>query len=119
MPIADRFKLDVGAELSVTDFRNESLVSTALSKYHLVQVRRRAESLGVLVEKAVWGALQDETRRLQEELERVKERNCELEEALEEAAVAALIAEREGSEYSFGTSKSVAQIARDLEKLDI
>lgn len=97
----DRFQL--GAEISLTDFRSEETVRSRLRAFHRLQVRRRSELVGVFLDVDEWHELVRYVTRLETEAERRED----------QAARAIVDARAPGITFEPGSPKRVAEIDRE------
>jgi PHD/YefM family antitoxin component YafN of YafNO toxin-antitoxin module len=104
MPI-DHFPLE--AEISLTELRSESTLTSRLRSHHRLRIRRRNEVVGVLLDLAEWRRLVETVAALESEADR-----------REEAAVASLIAARlPHAVFEAGSPEAADEIDREYERL--
>lgn len=101
----DHFQL--GAEISLTDFRSEKTVRSRLREFHRLQVRRRNELVGVFLDVEEWHELVRYVAVLETEAERRED----------QAARAIVDARAPGVTFEPGSPKRVAEIDREYEAL--
>ena len=68
MKIGGGFDLD--ADITVSELRHEDVLDHRLATHRQLRVRRRNDTLGVLVEASAWRELADYVRRLESQLDR-------------------------------------------------
>jgi hypothetical protein len=100
----DHFHL--GAEISLTEFRSEKTVTDRLAAYHRLQVRRRSELVGVILDVDEWGELVRYVASLEAENEHA-----------EDEAARAIVAARASAVLEPGSPERVAEIDREYELL--
>lgn len=104
MKALDHFQL--GAEISLTEFRSEKTVTDRLAAYHRLQVRRRSELVGVILDVDEWRQLVRYVATLEAENEQA-----------EDEAARAIIAARADAVLEPGSDELIAEIDRVYEKL--
>lgn len=90
----------LGADITLTEFRDEGLVDARLAEFHRLQVRRRNSVVGVLIDADEWRAVVHYITGLERELE-----------TLEDQRARALIEGREAQANPVqATDETIAQI---------
>jgi hypothetical protein len=97
---------DLAAEISITELRDQDLLSERLERHHAVRVRRRGEIIGVLLDSNLWTGLLERVDRLQA-----------VNEQYEDAAVLGLIEARAGAEFSPASDEAIDEVFATYDKL--
>lgn len=98
MASVDQFPLQ--AEITLSEVRSEETLTSRLSQFHRLRLRRRSELVGVLLDVAEWTALVRHIGRLEAEAE-----------LREDEAVRALIADRAPhAAFEAGSPERAAEI---------
>ena len=97
--------IPLGAEISVSQLREEETLGRLLERFHRVQLRRYSDVVGVVVDAGEWRRLTSLIATLEQRVEE-----------LEEGSLRALVARRaQESHFEAGTSGRTTAILNEVE----
>jgi hypothetical protein len=104
-PMVREDAIPLGAEITVSQLREEETLGRALSRYHRVRLRRYSDVVGVVVDTGEWHRLTSLIAALEQRVEE-----------LEEASLRALVARRaQQAAFEPGTPGRTAAIFDEVE----